>query len=255
LKFVSSSAVRTKIIISLTEGTTRLKDMKEDMGVDSSTILHAMKKLENKNLIYKKGDEYFISQTGVVIGLKLIDMIKLLFIFKENDEIMFDQDVPLDIVTEFKQLHFADFEMPENEDFNFAEHFKDYIVGSDYIRAVTPICNSNIIESTKMIVDKNKEMDVVLNPLVYEQSRQFMGLELFNQMNELISREKIRIWSIEQDLNVSFFLTDKFVVLGFIKSDGEAFKLRDMISYHPNAINWGNRLFDYYQERSERFKL
>lgn len=86
LKFISSSRVRTKIIISLTEGTTKLKDLKEDLAVDSSTILHAMKKLEDKKLIYKKGDEYFISQTGMVIGLKLIDLIEMLYRVKTNHE-------------------------------------------------------------------------------------------------------------------------------------------------------------------------
>jgi len=28
-----------------------------------------------------------------------------------------------------------------------------------------------------------------------------------------------------------------------------------MISYHPNAINWGNRLFDYYLENSNRLEI
>lgn len=62
IKFISSSTVRTKIIISLTQG--KLKDLKDELEVDSSTILHAMKKLEDKNLIYKKGDEYLSHKPG-----------------------------------------------------------------------------------------------------------------------------------------------------------------------------------------------
>lgn len=101
LKFISSSAVRTKIIISLTEGTTKLKDLKKELAADSSTILHAMKKLEEKNLVYKKRDEYFISQTGIVIGLKLIDMIKMLFIFKNDEDIILNNNLPQDLILEF----------------------------------------------------------------------------------------------------------------------------------------------------------
>ena len=101
LKFISSSAVRTKIIISLTEGTTKLKDLKKELVADSSTILHAMKKLEEKNLVYKKRDEYFISQTGIVIGLKLIDMIKMLSIFKNDEDIILDNNLPQDLLLEF----------------------------------------------------------------------------------------------------------------------------------------------------------
>jgi predicted transcriptional regulator len=87
IKFISSSTVRTKIIISLTQGTTKLKDLKDEIEVDSSTILHAMKKLEDKNLIYKKRDEYFISQTGIICGFKLIDLINLLYEIKMDKEI------------------------------------------------------------------------------------------------------------------------------------------------------------------------
>ncbi|MDD1775343.1 MAG: DUF1724 domain-containing protein, partial [Methanobacterium sp.] len=255
LKFVSSSTVRTKIIICLTEGTTRLKDLKEYLGIDSSTILHAMKKLESKDLIYKKGDEYFISQTGIVVGLKLIDIIKMLFIFKENEDLMFDSDVPLDIVSEFKDLHFTDFILPKTTDFNFAQHFSNYIYESDNIRALAPICNNNIIETCKMIVERGKRLDVILNPSVFRKSREYLKPDVFEQLMDLIKEEKIKIWSIDQDLNTSFFLTDKFVILGFIISDGKDFTLKDMISYHPNAIEWGNRLFDFYLGNSNPLQL
>jgi predicted transcriptional regulator len=255
LKFVSSSTVRTKIIICLTEGTTRLKDLKEDLGIDSSTILHAMKKLESKDLIYKKGDEYFISQTGIVVGLKLIDIIKMLFIFKEKEDLIFDSDVPLDIVSEFKDLHFSHFILPRTADFDFARHFSNYIYESDNIRALAPICNTTIIETCKMIVENCKRMEVILNPSVFRKSREYLEPDVFEQLIDSINEEKIKIWSIEQDLNTSFFLTDKFVILGFIITDGKDFILKDMISYHPNAIEWGNRLFNYYLENSNPLKL
>jgi len=255
LKFVSSSTVRTKIIISLTEGTTRLKDLKEDLGIDSSTILHSMKKLENKDLIYKKGDEYLISQTGVVVGLKLIDIIKLLFMFKENENLMFDNNVPLEIVSEFKELHFSDFIIPEASNFNFADHFYNYILESDNIRAVAPICNANIIETCKMIVEDGKNLEVILNPSVLKKSREYLDSTIFERMIDSILDEKIKMWSIEQDLNISFFITDKFVFLGFLITDGNEFNLKDIISYHPNAIAWGNRLFEFYLKNAKPLKI
>lgn len=255
LKFVSSSTVRTKIIISLTKGTTKLKDLKEDLGIDSSSILHAMKKLEDKDLIYKKDDEYLISQTGVVIGLKLIDIIKLLFIFKDNEDLMFDSDVPQSIVSEFKDLHFSDFILPKTADFSFADYFSNYISESDNIRAVAPICNTNIIETCKMIVEKGKKLDVIINPSVFKKSREYLDADVFQQLIDSIKEKNINLWTIEQDLNISFFITDKFVVLGFLITDGNEFTLKDMISYHPNAIEWGNRLFNFYLESSDPLKL
>ena len=254
-KFVSSSSIRTKIIISLTDGTTRLKDLKEDLNIDSSTILHAMKKLENRDLIYKQNDEYFISQTGKVVGLKLIDMIKMLFTFKENEDLMFDSEIPIDMLMEFKDLEFSDFQMTESPDFNFANHFYDNIIESDYIRGVAPISNTNIIETCKLIIEQDKGLEVIINHPVFDETKDILESNIMDKMHDLISEDKIKIWSIEQKLNISFFLTDNFIFLGFLKNCGNEINLKDMISYHPSAINWGNNLFDYYLKNSNQLKL
>ena len=247
--------MRTKIIISLTEGTTRLKDLKEDLDIDSSTILHAMKKLEKRDLIYKQNDEYLISQTGKVVGLKLIDMIKMLFTFKENEDLMFDSEVPIDMLMEFKDLKFSDFIMTESPDFNFANHFYNYIIESGNIRGVSPLSNPNIVDTFKMIVENGKELEVIINQPVFNETMNILESEIIEKMIDLISADKIKIWTIEQDLNISFFLTDNFIFLGFLTTSGNEINLKDMISYHPNAINWGNRLFDYYLENSNRLEI
>ncbi len=254
-KIVSSSGVRTKIIISLTEGTTKLKDLKEGLNIDSSTILHAMKKLKNRDLIYKKNDEYFISQTGKVVGLKLIDMIKMLFTFKENEDLMFDSEIPIDMLMEFKDLHFADFQLTESPDFNFANHFQEYIIESDNIRGVAPIANINIMETCKLIVEHGKDLEVIINQPVFNETMDVLGSNILDKMLDLISEDKIKIWSIEQKLNISFFLTDNFIFLGFLKTSGNEINLKDMVSYHQSAINWGNRLFDYYLKNSNQLEL
>ena len=211
--------------------------------------------MENRDLIYKQKDEYFISQTGKVVGLKLIDMIKMLFTFKENKDLMFDSEIPIDMLMEFKDLEFSDFIITESPEFNFANHFYNYIIESDNIRGVAPISNANIIETYKMIVEHGKELEVVLKPPVFKETMDILGSNFLEKMVDLISEDKIKIWSIEQELNISFFLTDAFIFLGFLKTSGNEINLKDMISYNPNAIEWGNRLFDYYRNNSKRLNL
>ena len=255
LKFIYSSTIRTKIIISLTEGTTKLEDLKKELDLDASTILHAMKKLENKNLIYKEGNEYFISQTGIVIGLKLIDIIKLLFIFKENQDLIFDKDIPLELLLEFNELKFSNFIMSQSADLIFANHFYDYIIGSKNIRGIPPICDMNFIETSKMIVENGKELEIILTPKVIKEIKDALGSDVLELITNLISDDKIKIWTIEQDLKLPIFLTDNFIFLGFSTSNGKDFNLKDMISHNSDAIDWGNRLFDSYLKDAQRLKI
>lgn len=255
LKFISSSTVRTKIIISLTRGTTTLKDLKEQLGVDSSTILHAMKKLVNKNLVYKEGDEYFISQTGIVIGLKLIDMIKMLFIFNHKEDLIFGSELPVDLIWELNELNFSDFILPENSDFIFYHHFHNYIMKSKNLRGVSSICNTNILETFRLIAENDKQLEVIVTPQVIRETRDVLDSDILDLCLNLISDEKIKIWTIERDLSLSFFITDDLIFLGLLTNHGDDVDLKDMISYNSNAVDWGNCLFDYYLKDAQRLKL
>lgn len=218
--------------------------------MDSSTILHAMKKLENRDLIYKKRDEYFISQTGMVMGLKLIDMIKMLFTFKENEDLMFDSEVPVDMLMEFKDLEFTDFTI--TDDLNFAHNFRDNILKSNIIRALAPISTISIVRTCRMVVHEGKELEVIIKPPVFEEITDILDPKLLEKMIDSISQDKMRIWTAGQDMDISFFLTDSFIFLGFLKTNGDEVNLKDMISYHPKAIDWGNRLFNYYLRNAKR---
>ncbi|MEN4096824.1 MAG: ArsR family transcriptional regulator, partial [Methanobacteriaceae archaeon] len=76
LKFLSISSVRIKIVLSLDEGSKKTSELRDELGLSSSTIIHSMNELEKRNLVFKEGENYLLSQTGKILTLKLIDVIK-----------------------------------------------------------------------------------------------------------------------------------------------------------------------------------
>ena len=93
LKFISSSGVRAKIIISLTSGTKELNDLKEELTMDTSNILHAIRDLEKKDIIFKQKNNYILSPTGIIIGLKLVDIIKTISAVQKNKKIWLNHEI------------------------------------------------------------------------------------------------------------------------------------------------------------------
>ena len=76
LKFLTASDVRTRIIITLNSGLKSLRDLKDETNLSSATILHGMNQLDEKNFILKQSGGYSLSQTGKIIAIHLISLIK-----------------------------------------------------------------------------------------------------------------------------------------------------------------------------------
>ncbi|HML04807.1 MAG TPA: transcriptional regulator, partial [Methanobacterium sp.] len=84
LKFISTSDVKTKIILSLKNEPKKLSDIKKDTQIGSSTILHNMRQLEYKNFVIKEFQDYSLTPTGQLIALNLISMINSIYLAKKN---------------------------------------------------------------------------------------------------------------------------------------------------------------------------
>ena len=101
LKFITSSDIRAKIIISLKEGPKKLGDLKDEVHMRSSSILHSMSQLENKNLISREFRSYSLSQTGEMIAIILIDMVNSFSLMRTHEDFWLNHEIneiPEDLV-------------------------------------------------------------------------------------------------------------------------------------------------------------
>ena len=79
--------------------------------------------------------------------------------------------------------------------------------------------------------------------------------ECLPDLENYISMDNLKIWQIDNDVKIAFTVTDKFLSLGLFSSTGEYDSTKDLVSDDPDALAWGNRLFDYYKAKSELFHL
>lgn len=259
LKFISSSNVRAKIIISLNTGTTKLKDLKEELNRDASTILHAMRQLEDQNLIFKRDNEYVISQKGVIIGFKLTDMVKTLHTAKMNENLWLNHqidDIPPHLLLRMGDLNLSNLVESELTDiFKPLDNFSQILMDSDRIRGLSPIFNPDFVETFKLMVESGKEVELILTPQIIKKMTGVMDPATLMQLGELISQEKLKLWTVNQDVKLAFTVTDKFLSLGLFKDNNEYDTTKDLVSDNPDAVTWGNSLFEYYRDEAHRFKF
>ncbi len=258
LKFLSSSSIRIKILISLSEEKLGLGELKEVLGLESSTILHGMRKLEDNKLIFKEGSKYCLSQTGKIIGLKLIETIKTLSVTKKNEKIWLNHEiesVPYDLLMKMGDLYSSKLVVSEPTDvLKPFKAFDQVLNESQVIKSVSSIFDPNYIGIFKKVLLKNgAEVEIILTEQVLKKMMDNLDLKCLIILRKLMKNDKFKVWKIEDDLKVIFTVTDKFMYLGLFSTTGEYDSTKYLISEHPDSLAWGETLFDYYRERAEIF--
>jgi predicted transcriptional regulator len=246
LKFITSSDIRAKIIISLKEGPKKLGDLKNEVHMRSSSILHSMSQLETKNLITREFQSYSLSQTGEMAATVLIDMVNSFYLIKENENFWLNHDIneiPEDLMGKIDDL--SGFKIITFPDFSEQSPFKELLLDSKVIKGIiSPL----IIYEELEVVNKKEDIHLILAN---------------NNSNEIIEKlkfqdisitENIKLWKINSNLKLILIVTDNFILLNLpqvLKNDSISY----LISETEESIKWGNKLFNYYLKQAEELNI
>jgi predicted transcriptional regulator len=257
LKFYGISSVRMKIMISLADGPKKTKQLRELAGIQSSTILHGISELERQKIVLREGDNFYLSEIGQILTLKLTDIIKTLAALKNNQNLWLDHQIntiPKDLLKEFGDL--SNSMLVESNNVNISkvhENHIEIVLKSRDIKGVSPIFYPIYSEIFKGIIEKGIKVELILTDEVLKKT--IDSLEHGRKdIKKHLSTGNLILWTIN-DVKAAFTVTDKFLTLGLFFSDGRYDSNKNLVSNDDNAIKWANKLFEYYRKRAERFEI
>lgn len=259
LKFHSISSVRVKIMISLNEEPMKTKDLRKLIGIQSSTIIHGIKELEKQNLVSRKGDYYYLSETGKIMALKLIDIIRTLITLKNFEKLWLNHEI--DSIPQYllKDIgYLSNLELVESEKIDiFRPHgaYMQVILGSKKIRGVSPIFYPDYVNNFKNMIENGISVELILTSTILRKTIGSIDPNDLAYLTKVLSEETLKIWEIEEEVKVAFTITDKFTVLGLFFLNGSYDSTKLLIGDHDDAIIWSNRLFEYYRGKANKFIL
>ncbi|MGB9978488.1 helix-turn-helix transcriptional regulator [Methanobacterium sp.] len=259
LKFQGISSVRIKILISLYEGSKKTKDLRELTGIPASTILHGINELEKQKLISRKGDDFFLSEIGIISTLKLADMIKTRRLLKNTKKLWINHDIraiPQDLLKKIGDL--SNSKLIENKPDDMLKTHRIYLQtvdNSKEIKSVSPIFYSDYSETFKKLLKNNANVELILTEEILKKIIKSLNQQNLSELKRLLSDNKFKIWEIKEDIKVAFTVTDNLMILGLFSTDGIYDPNLILVSDNEDAINWGNKLFDYYQKKSQKINL
>ncbi|GAB6055675.1 winged helix-turn-helix domain-containing protein [Methanobacterium movens] len=253
MRFFVSSDVRSKIMISLKDGPKDLAALRRDLGFNSSTILHGMYQLDDKNLIFRKSGIYSLSQTGELVILKMINVMESLYSLLELENLFLNHDIqsiPPHLLHRLECLKKSqvvesdskDLMKPYNTVNNLISNSKEInLLSSIYYPFYKDILlNSGSKHDIKLIVTP-RVLDTIFS--------------VHGEIKDDFNTNNILLWELEEDIRLSLTLTDKFMAMGLFSSDGVYDSNRFLVADDHHALKWGSDLLKYYLDKATPFKL
>lgn len=256
IKFVTTSSVRTTIILSLNYGNKDLNGLKQELNLESSAALHALKKLENQNIVIKNENEYSLSPFGKLYAFKSEKLFKSFYAIKKYEKIWLDHlinGIPKQLLKKIGDL--SNSFLVESTPTDIIKPHSSYVklvAKAHEIKGISPIFYYPYINLYKKALDRNANVELVLTPLIIDKIAETTGTEV---LKETLSSGNLELYKTEEDIKIAFTVAENFLSMGLFSTEGLYDATMNLISYDADAIEWGNKLFNYYLNRSRKLNL
>lgn len=256
LKLLTTSNIRSKIILSLNKGDKQLSDIRNELQLGSSTILRAMEKLKHADIVIKNDNEYSLSPYGKLSAIKFEDMLNSHYAIKKNETLWLEHQIdgiPQYLLEDIGCLSDSLIIKATSTDVvKPYTYFAELFTESRKIRNISPIFYNQYIFLYKKVLKKAANLELMLTPLILDRLIESMGIA---ELKNLILSNGLKIGVIDEDTNIIFTVTEKFVSIGLLSNEGQFDGTMKLFSFNPNAIEWGNRLFEYYLKKAQLIDL
>ena len=250
LKFLTTSGVRIKLLISLNKESMTMDQFRDEFGYRTSTILPVLAELKSKDMIYKDDRQYGVTPYGKLISSKLIDFVETLHMFKTQEQFWKNHETHV-----IPDLFFRNIgslgrstiieDMPADL-FATHRHFTELLGECEVVNGVSPFIHPDFPDLFKVFVESGAAVRLVVTRPVLK----LMSDRHKDVLQRVANMPNFSMRVIDEDVRVAFTVTEKLLSIGFFRPDGTYDYGMDLVSEDTAAIGWGNALFEYYWNQS-----
>ncbi len=252
LKFITTSSVRTKVILSLKETDLTLNQIKDKLALKSSSISHAIKNLEEENLVVKDGKNYSLSSLGKFYLFKSENLFKSFSTVKNCEKIFLNHlidGIPHFLIEKIGYLN--DSYIVESTPLDLIKphtHYMEILSKSKDIRIISPIFYYPFFDLYTSGLKEGARAEIIITPLILNAMIKNMGRE---KIKEAMSTNKLQFLLVDEDMNISFAVTEDFLHFGLFLTDGIYDATMSLVNYNADAVKWGEELYNFYLKNAK----
>lgn len=247
MKFILTSTMRTKLIISIYEKSKNLEDLRNELNKPSATILHGLKELENLNYVKKLNKYYSLTSNGYLLAVNIIKLIENWYsitinnVFWNNHSL---ESLPEESIRELYKLKNAECVISTNKDLSKAlTTYIDLISECEELKIILPIFSEIHINKLFELIrnEKIKNLEIITTPEIIQSIEQKS-----NYKKILKDYNNVKVYIIDKLIDIYLTVSEKFVCLNLFFKDGHYDDSQLLIDKTENGLDWGQKLFNYF---------
>lgn len=253
------SELKQEILLSLLKGEKKLSELKVDVESTETTILHVLKEFENLALTTKNAGLYSLSPLGHIeaqICSECISATKVMEKFKEFWLIHNVTPIPPSLVFKLGLLQEATLVKTESSELGKVhETFLKLMVKTKKVIGTSPVFHSDYVGAFKELLNQGGTIDLILTGEVLgktlENAVSSGDGELFQKF---MSEGQLKIYLIDE-LKIALTVTENIFSMGLFDLNDQYDYSMDLISVHPETLQWGEEIFQAYLKQARKVDL
>jgi predicted transcriptional regulator len=249
------SELKLKILLSLLNGEKKISELRLDAETRDTTILHVLGEFCDLNLITKTQGVYRLSSLGLLetkVFKELISTTEVIEKFKDFWLSHNVADIPLYLLLNLGALNNASIVRIEATDLNLVhEKIVNILKTSKKVKGISPVFHSDYVPVVQKLLKEGNSIDLIFTPKVLMKTSALAEIGL---IKKYVLEEKLKIF-VNEDVKIALTVAENSFSLGLFNLNGEYDYGVDLMSTSPEAIEWGEHLFEVVLKRSARLDL
>jgi predicted transcriptional regulator len=254
---IYTSRLKIQILLSLGGGIKTLSTLREVTGSTSQALIPKIRGLERLSLVEPREHGYALTSLGRIVASRVEDFIVTLGSIYQQKEFWSTHDIegiPTPFLVEIGDLLNSELKYDTTTDIlhvysNYVKMLKE----ASFIKGISSVMSPGLAEALTERILAGVPVDLIVNANVLDILKQEPYLSQIRKLEEF---PNFHMWVTDEPLRIGITVTDKHLSLGLNRMDGKMYdSSTDLYGSTPRSIQWGNRLFHYFLERSKLLTL
>ena len=252
LRLAACSEQRRVLIFSLNEGEKSLSELRDEMQLDSATIIHALRALERDNFVREDAKRnYALTVIGKTVAHKVIDFFETTGALVKHETFWLEHDlsgIPDQLFDRIGALRDSTLVVDtELDPFKAYNSFVAFLEKPSALELIASVSATDPLSLFGEFVVGQKRIELVATEPVL----QYMIEKLGQARVKEALRAGHKLSLLRRDPKLVFAVADHVIMLIPFRLDGRFDYSAALTSESPEAIAWGHDLFRHYVELSE----
>lgn len=252
MRYILTSTMRTKLIISLFDKTKNIQELRNELDKPSATILHGLKELENLSYVKKLNKYYSLTSNGHILAVNLIKLIENWYSIKINKLFWDSHDltgIPEKEIQNIYKLKNAECITSTTTDLSKAlTSYIELISEADNLNIILPVFSEIHVDKIIDLIENNslKDVEIITTDDIINSIE-----DNSKYKNSFLNNKSVNIYVLENKLNIFLSMSNDFLSLTLFFNDGHYDDSQILIDRTKEGLDWGSELFNYYKQMSQ----